>query len=121
MHVTFYHNPRCSKSREALALLQARGLTPEIILYLETPPDQRALHSLLQKLGISARQLLRTKESEYTELGLADPALSDAALIDAIVKHPRLMERPIAVAGERAIIGRPPEALLALFNTGDAQ
>lgn len=116
MHVTLYHNPRCSKSREALALLQARGFTPEVVLYLETPPDSGTLQALLQKLQLSARSLLRTKEQEYDDLGLADPALSEAQIIKAIAQHPRLLERPIAVAGERAIIGRPPEAILALFE-----
>ncbi len=115
MHVTLYHNPRCSKSREALALLESRGFTPEIVLYLETPPDRGELSSLLHKLGIPARALLRTKESEYTDLGLKDPDLSDDALIDAMIQHPRLIERPIAIVGERATIGRPPEAVLALF------
>jgi arsenate reductase len=115
MQVTLYHNPRCSKSREALALLESRGITPEIVLYLETPPDRGELASLLRKLGIPARALLRTKESEYIDLGLKDTGLSDDALIDAMIQHPRLIERPIAIVGERAMIGRPPEALLALF------
>ncbi len=116
MHVTLYHNPRCSKSREALALLESKGVNPEVVLYLETPPDRGTLALLLRKLGVSARALLRTTESEYEQLGLSDMALSEEALIDAMVKHPRLIERPVAVAGERAIIGRPPEALLALFE-----
>lgn len=116
MHVTLYHNPRCSKSREALALLQARGITPEVVLYLETAPDSGTLQVLLKKLHLPARSLLRTKEQEYDDLGLADPALSDAQIINAIVQHPRLLERPIAVAGERAVIGRPPEAILALIE-----
>lgn len=116
MHVTLYHNPRCSKSREALALLQSHGISPEVVLYLETPLDSGALTTLLRKLGISARALLRTKEEEYSALGLADPALSDAAIITAIAQHPRLMERPIAVAGEKAVVGRPPEAILELLK-----
>lgn len=116
MHVTLYHNPRCSKSREALALLHARGLTPEVVLYLETPPDSGALNALLTKLQLPARALLRSKETEYTELGLDDPSLSEARIIEAICQHPRLLERPIAVAGDRAVIGRPPEAILALFE-----
>lgn len=115
MHVTLYHNPRCSKSREALALLQARGVNPEVVLYLETPPDSGTLQTLLRQLGLSARELLRNKEDDYAVLGLGNPALSDADLIAAMVSHPRLIERPIAVAGDRAIIGRPPEAILALF------
>lgn len=116
MHVTLYHNPRCSKSREALALLESKGVKPDVVLYLETPPSSGELADLLRKLGITARELLRTKEAEYAELGLQETTLSDSALIDAMIKHPRLIERPIAVVGERAVIGRPPEALLALLE-----
>lgn len=114
--ITLYHNPRCSKSREALALLEAQGHTPRIVRYLETPPDAATLKSLLKTLGISARDLLRTKEAEYAELGLADSALSETALIAAMVAHPRLIERPVAVAGKRGVIGRPPEKVLELLK-----
>lgn len=113
--ITFYHNPRCSKSREALALLEARGTTPAIVRYLDTPPDAATLKKLLKALGISARELLRQKETEYLELGLDNPALSEADLIAAMIHHPRLIERPIAVAGTRAVIGRPPEKVLELL------
>ncbi|EPN57321.1 arsenate reductase, partial [Pseudomonas syringae pv. actinidiae ICMP 18807] len=86
--LTLYHNPRCTKSRGALELLQARGLTPDIILYLETPPDAATLHDLLGKLGISARKLLRTGEDDYKQLNLADPSLSDEQLVAAMAAHP---------------------------------
>lgn len=114
--ITFYHNPRCSKSREALALLEAQGQTPAIVLYLQTPPNAATLKSLLKALGIPARALLRTKEAEYSELGLDNPKLSETALIAAMIEHPRLIERPIAVSGKRAVIGRPPEKILELLK-----
>ncbi|WP_407352081.1 arsenate reductase (glutaredoxin) [Luteimonas sp. R10] len=111
-----YHNPRCSKSREALRLLQARGIEPRIVPYLEQPPDTGALRDLLRRLGIAPRALLRTGEAEYAELGLADPALDDDAIIAAMAAHPRLIERPILVRGDRAVIGRPPERVLDLLD-----
>lgn len=114
--ITLYHNPRCSKSREALALLEAQGHTPDIVLYLQTPPTAATLKSLLKALGIPARELLRSKEAEYSELGLDDPGLGETALIAAMVAHPRLIERPIAVLGKRAVIGRPPEKILELLK-----
>jgi arsenate reductase (glutaredoxin) len=110
-----YHNPHCSKSRATLALLEERHLHPEVINYLDTPPDEQELARLLQQLGMSARELLRTSEAEYQALGLDDPALDDAALIAAMVKHPKLIERPIVVANGNAAIGRPPEAVLAIL------
>lgn len=113
--LTLYHNPRCSKSRSALDLLEARGLTPQVVRYLETPPSIATLRDLLGKLGIAPRALLRTGEEEYRSLGLADPSLDDDDLIAAMVAHPRLIERPILVAGERAVIGRPPEAILEIL------
>ncbi|WP_313325026.1 arsenate reductase (glutaredoxin) [Pseudomonas qingdaonensis] len=113
--LTLYHNPRCSKSRGALELLEARGLTPEVVRYLETPPDAATLKALLGKLGIGARQLLRSGEDEFKTLGLADPALSDDQLIDAMARHPKLIERPILVAGNKAVIGRPPEKVLEIL------
>lgn len=109
------HNPRCSKSRTALALLQERGVEVEILPYLESPPTQEHLRALLDQLGIEARALLRTSEPQYTELGLADPTLDDAALITAMAAHPRLIERPVFVHGQRAVIGRPPERVLELL------
>ena len=113
---TLYHNPRCSKSRQTLQLLKERGISPEIVLYLENTPDAQTLKGLLSKLGISARQLLRKGEAEYKERGLADEALSEAALIDAMVEAPKLIERPIVVRGDRAVLGRPPENVLALID-----
>ncbi|WP_313303842.1 arsenate reductase (glutaredoxin) [Stutzerimonas balearica] len=110
-----YHNPRCSKSRGALELLQARGMEPTIVRYLDTPPSEGELHALLAKLGFSARQLLRTGEEEYQSLGLADTALTDAQIIAAMARHPRLIERPILIAGDKAVIGRPPERVLELL------
>ncbi|WP_166358963.1 arsenate reductase (glutaredoxin) [Pseudomonas akapageensis] len=113
--LTLYHNPRCSKSRGALELLEARGLNPTVVRYLETPPDAATLQNLLGKLGISARQLLRTGEEEYKSLDLANPALSDEQLIAAMVANPKLIERPILVAGDKAVIGRPPEKVLEIL------
>lgn len=110
-----FHNPRCSKSRGALDLLRERGIEPEILPYLEQPPSVEELRSLVRLLGLPARALLRTGEPEYTELGLADPALDEAALIAAMHAHPRLIERPIFVHGGRAVIGRPPERVLELL------
>jgi arsenate reductase (glutaredoxin) len=110
-----YHNPRCSKSRAALALLQQRGVEPDIVEYLKTPPDRETLTALLRQLGIGPRELLRKGEAEYQELNLSDPALSDEALIAAMVAHPKLIERPIVVAGGRARIGRPPERVLEIL------
>lgn len=114
--LTLYHNPRCSKSRSALALLEARGLAPTVVRYLETPPDAATLRTLLARLGLGARQLLRTGEDAYQTLGLADPALTDEQLIAAMVEQPILIERPILVAGDRAVIGRPPENVLEILS-----
>lgn len=113
--LTLYHNPRCSKSRGALELLEARGLQPTVVRYLETPPSADQLKTLLGKLGISARDLLRSGEEEYKSLGLADASLSEAQLIEAMMRHPKLIERPILVAGDKAVIGRPPEKVLELL------
>jgi arsenate reductase len=111
-----YHNSRCSKSRAALELLQARGIEPELVYYLETPPDQAQLRNILAALGLPARALLRTGEAEFNDLGLADPALDDEALIAAMAAHPNLVERPVFVHGDRAVIGRPPERVLELLD-----
>ncbi|MFI8740071.1 arsenate reductase (glutaredoxin) [Stutzerimonas zhaodongensis] len=110
-----YHNPRCSKSRSALELLEQRGLSPSVIRYLETPPSAAELKQILAKLGISPRQLLRSGEEEYRTLNLADPTLTDGQIIDAMVAHPKLIERPILVAGDVAVIGRPPEKVLEIL------
>jgi len=113
--LTLYHNPRCSKSRSALQLLEERGLTPHIVRYLETPLDAEQLRELLSQLDISARQLLRSGEDEHKALGLHDTQLSEAQLIAAMVSHPKLIERPILVVGDKAVIGRPPEKILEIL------
>lgn len=113
--VTIYHNPRCSKSRETLALLEARGIEPRVVAYLETPPDAATLRGLLERLGMQPRELMRRKEACYRELNLDDPALDDAALIRAMVENPILIERPIVVTGRGAALGRPPENVLAVL------
>jgi arsenate reductase len=112
---TIYHNPRCSKSRQTLQLLQERGVEPEVVLYLETPPDAATLRELLKKLGIEARELLRTGEDAYKELGLKDRDLAEDDLIRAMAEHPKLIQRPIVVKGDRAVLGRPPENVLGLL------
>ncbi|MEZ5567812.1 MAG: arsenate reductase (glutaredoxin) [Halioglobus sp.] len=113
--VTLYHNPRCSKSRSALAILQERGVSPEVVLYLETPLDAAEIRSLLDKLEKTAAEIVRRGEDEYRAAGL-DAQADEASIIAAIVRYPRLLERPIAVCGERAVIGRPPENVLDLLT-----
>ncbi|MFP3942568.1 MAG: arsenate reductase (glutaredoxin) [Alphaproteobacteria bacterium] len=115
MTVTIYHNPRCSKSRQTLALLQERNIEPEIVLYLENPPDEKELDRLLSLLGLEPRDLMRRKEPEYREQNLDDDSLSRADLIRAMVRTPKLIERPIVVNGEKAALGRPPEAVLEIL------
>lgn len=115
-HVTIYHNPRCSKSRETLALIKEQGIEPTIVQYLETPPDAATLKTLLKELGFtSARQLMRHKEDLYKELNLANESLTEDQLIDAMVNNPKLIERPIVVRGKKARIGRPPEQVLEIL------
>lgn len=113
--ITLYHNPRCSKSRAALALLQERQIDPELRLYLESPPSAEELKALLDQLGIGARDLLRKGEDAYKENDLKNPDLSEAQLIEAMVAHPKLIERPIAIRDGRAVVGRPPEKVLELL------
>ena len=115
MSVTIYHNPRCSKSRQTLQLLQEKGIEPEIVRYLETPPDAAQLRSVLKMLGIGPRELMRTKEKEYKESGADNPELDDEQLIALMVAHPKLIERPIVVSEGRAAIGRPPESVLEIL------
>ena len=115
--VKIYHNPRCSKSRDTLSLLKANGIDPEVVLYLETPPDPATLRQLLKMLGMaSARELMRQKEDLYKSLDLANPQLSEDALIQAMVDNPKLIERPIVVSHGEARIGRPPEQVLEIVN-----
>lgn len=116
MKVTIFHNPRCSKSRETLQLLLEQGIEPEIVEYLKTPPTFSELEQILEKLDLQPRQLMRTKEAEYTELGLADESLSREDLINSMVNTPKLIERPIVLANNKAAIGRPKEAVLAILN-----
>ena len=113
--VSIYHNPRCSKSRQALQLMRDRGIEPEIVEYLKTPPDAATLAGLLKQLRLEPRQLMRKKEPPYKEGGLDNPALDAAALIAAMVAHPVLIERPIVVKGRKAALGRPPEAVLEIL------
>ncbi|MDD1616504.1 MAG: arsenate reductase [Methylococcaceae bacterium NSP1-2] len=115
MSVKIYHNPRCQKSRQALQLLKDQGLQPVIIDYLQTPPSAEELDALLKTLGIEPRQLMRNKEAEYKEQGLNDETLDRQTLINTMVKYPILIERPIVVANGKAIIGRPPEAVLSIL------
>ncbi len=114
LSIQIYHNPRCSKSRATLALLEANGHDPEVIEYLKTPPDTRTIRELVEKLGMKSHELLRKGESEYQSLRLQDS--TDEQVVDAIVKHPILLQRPIVVAGDRAAIGRPPEAVLDILS-----
>jgi arsenate reductase len=113
--VTIYHNPRCSKSRATLALLEARGVKPKIVDYLKTPPSAAEVKAILRKLGLNPRDILRTSETVYAELGLKDRELDEDALIALMVKNPILIERPIVVAGNKAAVGRPPENVLAIL------
>nr|WP_024496028.1 arsenate reductase (glutaredoxin) [Candidatus Schmidhempelia bombi] len=114
--VTIYHNPNCSKSRETLALLKARGVEPNIVLYLATPPSILQLKTLLQCLSLpSARSLMRTKEACYKELDLDNPNLTELELLTILHNNPQLIERPIVIVGEQARIGRPPENVLAIL------
>ena len=110
-----YHNPRCSKSRETLALLTQHAEQIDVIEYLKTPPTEQEITSLLSMLGVTARQLMRSKEPEYTELDLDNPTLSEQQLISAMASTPKLIERPIVVHGNKAVIGRPASNVLAIL------
>jgi arsenate reductase len=114
--ITIYHNPRCSKSRQTLALLEEKGVTPAVILYLETPPSEAELTDVLTKLGMAPRELLRKGEAEYKDNNLQDQSLSDADLLAAMARFPKLIERPIVIKGDKAKIGRPPESVLELLS-----
>lgn len=113
--VTIYHNPRCSKSRQTLQLLEEQGITPEVRLYLTATPDANELKDILSKLGLSARELLRTKEQEYKDLELKDASKTDEQIIEAMMAHPKLIERPIVIKDDQARIGRPPEQVLEIL------
>ncbi len=113
--VTIWHNPRCSKSRNAVALLEEHGVEAAVVKYLETPPSKEEIVKVLKMLGISARELMRTKESIYKELGLKDVD-DEEKLIDAMVAHPKLIERPVVIKDGKAAIGRPIENIIALIQ-----
>ena len=116
MNISIYHNPACGTSRNTLQYLRDLGLEPTIIEYLKTPPDRATLSGLLQKMNMKPGALIRRRGDLYASLGLDDPALTDEQLLDAILAHPSLMERPIVVRGDRAVIGRPPERVLELLG-----
>ena len=113
--IVIYHNPRCSKSRQTLGLLKERSVEPTVIKYLETPPTADELKRILKLLGMKPRDLMRKREKEYKELGLDDETLSDDQLIQAMVEHPRLIERPIVIGNGKAALGRPPEQVLDIL------
>jgi arsenate reductase len=110
-----FHNPRCAKSRQTLELLTERGIEPEIIRYLETPPTEQELKDILNTLNLRPRELMRTKEKEYKEQGLNNPELSDEQFLAAMVATPKLIERPIVIANGKAALGRPPENVLTIL------
>lgn len=116
MSVTIYHNPACGTSRNTLALIRATGIEPEVIFYLDAPPTRATLVSLIERMGITPRALLRKKGTPYAELGLDDPALGDDTLIDAMIAHPILINRPIVVAPGGARLCRPSEEVLPLLD-----
>ena len=115
MSISIYHNPRCSKSRQTLQLLEQQQLTPQVIQYLDTPPDAATLSRLLDMLGLTPRELMRKGEPEYKASGADDPSLSREQLIALMVRFPKLIERPIVVSGGKAVIGRPPERVLEIL------
>ena len=115
MTVTIFHNPRCSKSRAALALLRDNDVEPQIVDYLKTPPDGAQLADILAKLQLRPRDIMRRKEAAYLELELDREDLTDAQLIAAMVANPILIERPIVIKGEHAVMGRPPENVLTII------
>ena len=113
--VTLYHNPRCSKSRQTLELLEQQAITPTVVNYLDTPPDAVTLTAMLKMLGLEPRELMRKGEAEYTELKLDNTELSREQLIQAMIENPRLIERPIVIKGNKAVLGRPPEQVLTIL------
>lgn len=115
MSPTIWHNPRCSKSRATLAILEDRGLAPTIRHYLDDAPSVDEIEGVLELLGASPRDIMRTGESEFKDNNLGDPSLDRRTLIEAMAEHPKLIERPIVVNGERAAMGRPPEAVLEIL------
>ena len=114
--IRIYHNPRCSKSRQTLEIIESSGVKPDIILYLEQPPSAAEFKRILKKLDRSPRDLLRKNEEAYKELQLANDQLSDTQIINAMLANPKLIERPIVIKGDRAVLGRPPENVKALLK-----
>ena len=112
---TIYHNPRCSKSRATLALLEENGVSPQVVLYLESQPDEAEIRTLMAKLGVAAGGMIRRGEDAFKESGLG-PGSSEDDLVGAMARHSKLIERPIVVRGDRAVIGRPPENVLELIE-----
>jgi len=113
--VTIWHNPRCTKSRQALELLKKKKLDPEVVLYLDDPPSAARIEEVLGMLGIEPRELMRKKEAEYQELGLDEPKLGRKELVRALAAHPILIERPVVITGRRAVVGRPTERILEIL------
>ena len=116
MNVTIYHNPACGTSRNTLALIRATGAEPQVVQYLDTPPSREELVSLVDRMGISPRDLLRQKGTPYADLGLDDPALTDDQLVDAMMAHPILINRPIVVGPNGVKLCRPSEEVLSILD-----
>lgn len=116
MEITIYHNPNCSKSRKTLEIIKDAGENPTVVEYLVEPPDKQTIRNILDALGITAKELVRTKESEFAELNLGSENANEEAIIDAMVTHPILIERPIVIAQGKAVIGRPPENVHAIIG-----
>lgn len=116
MSITIYHNPRCSKSRQTLSILEDKGMEIDVIEYLQSPPDAATLTSLIKKLGITANDLVRKGEAEYKLAGLDKDDVTEDEIIQAMVKYPKLIERPIVVNNDKAALGRPPENVLAILE-----
>ena len=116
MAVTIYHNPRCSKSRQTLQLIEERNIQPTVIEYLTSPPSKSELKKILKFLNLKPRDLLRHKEPDYKQQGLDDESLTDDQIIDIMIAHPKLIERPIVLAGDKAALGRPPENVLEILS-----
>lgn len=116
MDIILYHNPRCSKSRQTLQLLEENGIKPVIEEYLKNPPTHQQLDSILRGLEMEPRELIRTGERDYKENNLADKSLSRDQLIAAMIEYPKLIQRPIVIAGDKIALGRPPEAVLEILN-----
>jgi arsenate reductase len=115
MPVTIWHNPRCATSRRVLQMIRNKGIEPHVVEYLKTPPSVKEIKAVLAKLKLGARELLRKKEADYRKEGLDDDKLSDAAVIRAMVDHPVLIERPVVLAGRRAVLARPPERVFEVI------